>query len=272
MSSSLGRRKNQNKMGNQDCTIYIGNIDPQVTEQLLFELISHISPVVSIKMPKDRITELHQGYGFVELRTSDDAEYVKQIYSGLRLYNKPLKISRATQDDNNSSSRSNGGGNNNTSGSINSSFIGIGAILYIGNLDELVDEKILFETFSNFGNLISNPIIERDNITGKSKNFGFISYDSFESSDKAIKEMNGKLILNKQIKLDYAFKSNGKNREKHGDKSERLLAEKAKLNNFNLKASNSSSQQTITNSNNNNNNHNKHNNNNNNSFQNIRLG
>ncbi|GMF54698.1 unnamed protein product [[Candida] boidinii] len=88
--------------------------------------------------------------------------------------------------------------------------------------------------------------------------------------------MNGKLILNKQIRLDYAFKSNGKNREKHGDKSERLLAEKAKLNNFNLKASNSSSQQTSTNSNinnNNNNNHNKHNNNNNNnSFQNIRLG
>ncbi|GME88317.1 unnamed protein product [[Candida] boidinii] len=223
-------------------------------------------------MPKDRITKLQQGYGFVELRTSDDAEYVKQIYSGLRLYNKPLKISRATQDDNNSS-KSNGSGNignNNTNGSINSSFIGIGAILYIGNLDELVDEKLLYETFSNFGNLISNPIIERDNLTGKSKNFGFISYDSFESSDKAIKEMNGKLILNKQIKLDYAFKSNGKNREKHGDKSERLLAEKAKLNNFNLKNSNSSSQRTG------NNNHNKHNNNNNNnnnnSFQHIRLG
>ncbi len=36
-------------------------------------------PVVSVHMPRDKVTGLHQGYGFVELRTEEDAEYVIKV-------------------------------------------------------------------------------------------------------------------------------------------------------------------------------------------------
>ena len=30
-------------------------------------------------MPKDRVTGMHQGYGFVEYRTEEDADYVRDV-------------------------------------------------------------------------------------------------------------------------------------------------------------------------------------------------
>jgi hypothetical protein len=32
--------------------------------------------VVNVYVPKDRVTNLHQGYGFVEFRSEEDADYV----------------------------------------------------------------------------------------------------------------------------------------------------------------------------------------------------
>jgi hypothetical protein len=33
-------------------------------------------PPVNVYLPKDRVTNAHQGYGFVEFRGEDDADYV----------------------------------------------------------------------------------------------------------------------------------------------------------------------------------------------------
>jgi RNA recognition motif. (a.k.a. RRM, RBD, or RNP domain) len=60
---------------NQDNTIYVGNIDERVTEPLLWELFLQVCPVVNVHLPKDRVTQQHQGFGFVEFLTSDDAYY-----------------------------------------------------------------------------------------------------------------------------------------------------------------------------------------------------
>lgn len=37
---------------------------------------------VNVYVPKDRVTNLHQGYGFVEFRSEEDADYVS-IFSGI---------------------------------------------------------------------------------------------------------------------------------------------------------------------------------------------
>jgi splicing factor 3B subunit 4 len=61
---------------NQDATAYVGNLDSQVSEELLWELFVQAGPVVNVYVPKDRVTNLHQGYGFVEFRSEEDADYV----------------------------------------------------------------------------------------------------------------------------------------------------------------------------------------------------
>ena len=62
---------------NQDATLYVGNLDAAVTEELVWELFVQTGPVVNVFMPKDRVAGVHQGYGFVEYRTEQDADYVR---------------------------------------------------------------------------------------------------------------------------------------------------------------------------------------------------
>lgn len=44
-----------------DATIYVGGLDEKVTDGCLWELFVQAGPVVSVNMPKDRVTGSHQG-------------------------------------------------------------------------------------------------------------------------------------------------------------------------------------------------------------------
>lgn len=187
---------------NQDATAYVGNLDPQVSEELLWELFVQAGPVVNVYVPKDRVTNLHQGYGFVEFRSEEDADYAIKVLNMIKLHGKPIRVNKASQD---------------------KKSLDVGANLFIGNLDPDVDEKLLYDTFSAFGVIVTNPKIMRDPDTGNSRGFGFISYDSFEASDAAIEAMNGQYLCNRQITVSYAYKKDTKG-ERHGTPAERVLA------------------------------------------------
>ena len=81
----------------------------------------------------------------------------------------------------------------------------MGAKIFVGNLADAVDEKMLRDVFNQFGIVVSTEI-KRDAETGKSKHFGFVSYDNFDSSDRAKQTMNGQFLHGKAIDVDYAFK------------------------------------------------------------------
>ncbi|KAF5463959.1 hypothetical protein F2P56_014078 [Juglans regia] len=187
---------------NQDATAYVGNLDPQVSEELLWELFVQAGPVVNVYVPKDRVTNLHQGYGFVEFRSEEDADYAIKVLNMIKLYGKPIRVNKASQD---------------------KKSLDVGANLFIGNLDPDVDEKLLYDTFSAFGVIVTNPKIMRDPESGNSRGFGFISYDSFEASDAAIEAMTGQYLCNRQITVSYAYKKDTKG-ERHGTPAERVLA------------------------------------------------
>ncbi|KAJ7944315.1 Polyadenylate-binding protein 8 [Quillaja saponaria] len=187
---------------NQEATAYVGNLDAQATEELLWELFVQAGPVVNVYVPKDRVTNLHQGYGFVEFRSEDDADYAIKVLNMIKLYGKPIRVNKASQD---------------------KKSLDVGANLFIGNLDPDVDEKLLYDTFSAFGVIVTNPKIMRDPDTGNSRGFGFISYDSFEASDAAIEAMTGQYLCNRQITVSYAYKKDTKG-ERHGTVAERVLA------------------------------------------------
>lgn len=154
---------------NQEATLYIGNIDLKVTEEILWELFLQCGPVVSVQIPRDKITGDHNGFGFVEFKSEEDADYAIKIMHLIKLYGKPIKVNKASQDKRTQE---------------------VGANLFVGNLDPDVDEKTLFDTFNSFGLILSTKIA-RDPESGASKGYGFVSYDSFESSDAAIAAMDG---------------------------------------------------------------------------------
>ncbi|KAF3935560.1 Nucleolin [Dactylella cylindrospora] len=193
----------------KDATVYIGNLDERVTDAIVWELMLQAGRIVNVHLPKDRVTQTHQGFGFVEFVSEEDAEYAARIMNQIRLYGKPIRVNKASAD--------------------KQKTVEVGAELFIGNLDSMVDEKTLYDTFSTFGLITAPPKIARDD-NGISRGFGFVSFDSFESSDKAIEAMNNQFLMNKEISVSYAFKKDGKG-ERHGDQAERLLASQARKNN-----------------------------------------
>lgn len=187
---------------NQDATCYVGNLDERFNEELLWELMLQTGPVINVHMPKDKVTGKHLGYGFVEYRTEDDAEYTMKVMNMIKVHGKPIKVNRASQD---------------------KKIIDVGANIFIGNLDPSVDEKLLYDTFSAFGTIVVSPKIMLDPESNRSKGYGFVSYDSFDASDLAIECMNGQYLCNRPIVVQYAFKRDSPG-ERHGSQAERMLA------------------------------------------------
>jgi len=211
---------------NQEATCYVGNLDPTCTESLLLELFSQIGRVLSVHMPKDKLTSSHNGYGFIEFIDVADAEYAIQIMSMAKMHGRMLRVSKSSLDK-----------------KTTSSTLDVGANLFLGNLDpEDVNEKLLYDTFSSFGTIIKPPKIMRDDMTNQSKGFGFMSYDCFEASDLAVECMHQQFLCNRQVIVQYAFKKasnteetgQAKNNnaggdrdggaERHGSRAERMLA------------------------------------------------
>jgi splicing factor 3B subunit 4 len=187
---------------NQDATCYVGNLDEKVHEELLWELMLQVGPVINVHMPKDKVTGKLLGYGFVEYRSEEDADYAIKTLNMIKLYNKPIKVNKASQD---------------------KKQMEVGANIFIGNLDPDVDEKLLYDTFSAFGGITQTPKILCDSDSGSSKGYGFVSFDSFEASDLAIECMNGQYLSNRPIVVQYAFKKDTPG-ERHGSQAERILA------------------------------------------------
>jgi polyadenylate-binding protein len=70
--------------------------------------------------------------------------------------------------------------------------------LFIKNLDATISSSDLFNHFRKFGRIISARVM-RDQETGNSKGFGFVSYTNAEEADRAKTAMNNKTLGSKQI-------------------------------------------------------------------------
>ena len=126
-------------------------------------------PVVNVHVPRDKVTNEHAGYGFAEFKAEEDADYAIKVLHMVKLFGKALKVNKASQDKRTQE---------------------VGANVFVGNLHEDVDEKLLRDVFSAFGIVLSTKVT-RDPETGLSKRYGFVSYDNFENSDTAIAQMSG---------------------------------------------------------------------------------
>jgi len=75
--------------------------------------------------------------------------------------------------------------------------------IHIGNLSNDVSEEDLRQAFESFGQVISARII-KDKYTGQSRGFGFVEMLEQSQAQEAIKSLNGKELLGKQMSVNEA--------------------------------------------------------------------
>lgn len=85
--------------------------------------------------------------------------------------------------------------------------------IYVGNLDFKVEEEYLRGVFEEYGN-VSDVKIITDKISGRSKGFGFVVMEDDSDANKAINELNGSTIENRQVVVNEAREKQDSNNRK----------------------------------------------------------
>ena len=75
--------------------------------------------------------------------------------------------------------------------------------LYVGNLSYDMTDETLSQLFSEHGEVTEASII-MDKMSNRSKGFGFVTFAKDEDADKAVKELDGKEIKGRNIKVNLA--------------------------------------------------------------------
>lgn len=158
-------------------SLYVGELDPTVTEAMLFEIFNMIGPVASIRVCRDAVTRRSLGYAYVNYLNASDGERALEQLNYSLIKNRACRIMWSQRDP---ALRKTGQGN-----------------IFIKNLDELIDNKALHDTFAAFGNVLSCKVATDEH--GRSKGYGFVHYETGEAADNAIKAVNGMLLNDKKV-------------------------------------------------------------------------
>lgn len=80
----------------RDRTLWCGNLDAKVTEDLLRELFVQAGPVEDVKIPKDN-TGRPRSFAFVTFVHVESVGYTLALMDGITLYGRPVRMQRRPQ-------------------------------------------------------------------------------------------------------------------------------------------------------------------------------
>jgi RNA recognition motif-containing protein len=80
--------------------------------------------------------------------------------------------------------------------------------IYVGNLSYEATDGSIREAFESFGQVTSARVI-KDKYSGQSRGFGFVEMPVQSQAQTAIKSLNGKELLGKEMSVNEARPRNG---------------------------------------------------------------
>jgi RNA recognition motif-containing protein len=75
--------------------IYLGNLSPITTEDILKTLFAEFGDIESIKVIKDRSSGRSKGFGFIEMPSNSEADQAIKALNGNRVDGKNIKVKPA---------------------------------------------------------------------------------------------------------------------------------------------------------------------------------
>ncbi|XP_030073205.1 polyadenylate-binding protein 1 [Microcaecilia unicolor] len=168
--------------------IFIKNLDKSIDNKALYDTFSAFGNILSCKVVCDENGS--KGYGFVHFETQEAAERAIEKMNGMLLNDRKVFVGRFKSRKEREAEL----------GARAKEFTNV----YIKNFGEDMDDERLKEVFGKYGPALSVKVMTDE--SGKSKGFGFVSFERHEDAQKAVDDMNGKELNGKQIYVGRAQK------------------------------------------------------------------
>uniref|UniRef100_A0AAQ5XG70 Polyadenylate-binding protein n=1 Tax=Amphiprion ocellaris TaxID=80972 RepID=A0AAQ5XG70_AMPOC len=168
--------------------IFIKNLDKSIDNKALYDTFSAFGNILSCKVVCDENGS--KGYGFVHFETQEAAERAIEKMNGMLLNDRKVFVGRFKSRKEREAEL----------GARAKEFTNV----YVKNFGEDMDDEKLRELFNKYGNAMSIRVMTDD--SGKSRGFGFVSFERHEDAQKAVDEMNGKEMNGKLIYVGRAQK------------------------------------------------------------------
>ncbi|MCJ1283950.1 hypothetical protein MMC26_003281 [Xylographa opegraphella] len=165
--------------------LYVGGLDPRVTEDVLRQIFETTGHVQNVKIIPDKNSKGFN-YGFIEYDDPGAAERAMQTLNGRRVHQSEIRVNWAYQ--------SNTSNKEDTSNHFH---------IFVGDLSNEVNDEVLLQAFSAFGS-ISEARVMWDMKTGRSRGYGFVAFRDRGDAEKALSSMDGEWLGSRAIRCNWA--------------------------------------------------------------------
>uniref|UniRef100_A0A668S5N0 PABP n=1 Tax=Oreochromis aureus TaxID=47969 RepID=A0A668S5N0_OREAU len=148
--------------------IFIKNLDKSIDNKALYDTFSAFGNILSCKVVCDENGS--KGYGFVHFETQEAAERAIEKMNGMLLNDRKVFVGRFKSRKEREAEL----------GARAKEFTNV----YIKNFGDEMDDEKLRELFSKYGNAMSIRVMTDEN--GKSRGFGFVSFERHEDAQKGV--------------------------------------------------------------------------------------
>uniref|UniRef100_A0ACD5TZ79 Uncharacterized protein n=1 Tax=Avena sativa TaxID=4498 RepID=A0ACD5TZ79_AVESA len=164
--------------------LYVGDLHENAQEEHLFDAFSTIGAVTSVRVCRDNATSSSLRYGYVNYFSQADAMTALEKMNHSFILEKPIRVMWSNRDPD---ARRSGVGN-----------------VFIKNFSDHIDNVILQELFSKFGEILSCKVARNED--GTSRGYGFVQFAAQESADIAIENLNNSYFEGRQLHVAHFVK------------------------------------------------------------------
>ncbi|XP_024022522.1 polyadenylate-binding protein 4-like [Morus notabilis] len=162
--------------GTGKVSLYVGDLNPRVTEKDLESTFHFMGPIASIRLCRDFRTGKSLRYAYVDFFSHSHASKAIECLNRTELKGRPMRVMWSQRDP---LSRKTEVGN-----------------LFVKNLDSSMTSAKLQGMFSKFGNILSCKVSKEN---GTSKGFGFVCFDSEDSAMAALTALHNSTVQGKKL-------------------------------------------------------------------------
>ena len=169
----------------QGVSLYVGNLDPEVNEQRLYEHFVQYGHIINTKVMRDSYNGESRGFGFVTFANINDALRAKSLQNYTKILDREIRIALKR----------------------NPSELNQSANLFFKNLDPQITSKKLEEECSKFGSIIS-CVVKVDEENARPLGYGYVQFETAQNAEDCVNSMNNNKLGEKNISVSMFLPKN----------------------------------------------------------------